>query len=57
MIFLSCNFPPLLSSIDGGISRRIRVLELKNIFCDEDKYNKEKNQSPYIKKNVYVYDF
>ena len=45
-----CNNKPELSSVDGGISRRVRVIEWKMKFVDEEDY--DVNNKYHIKKDV-----
>ena len=46
---MCCNDLPNLSSIDGGTTRRIRVIEFKSRFCDNPKKPNEFLINPNVK--------
>lgn len=46
---MCCNDLPNLSSIDGGTTRRIRVIEFKSRFCDNPKKANEFLVNPNVK--------
>ena len=48
-MFLVCNDLPNLSSVDGGIVRRIRVIEFKSRFCDNPSKENEFMIDPTVK--------
>lgn len=48
-MFLVCNDLPNLSSVDGGMVRRIRVIEFKSRFCDNPIKENEFMIDPTVK--------
>lgn len=48
-MFLVCNDLPNLSSVDGGMVRRIRVIEFKSRFCDNPTKENEFMIDPTVK--------
>ena len=51
-MFLLCNDLPNLSSVDGGIQRRIRVVEFTSRFCDNPVKENEFKIDPTIKTKI-----
>ncbi len=52
-LFLCCNELPSISSVDGGIMRRLRVVEFKSRFCDKPQKLNEFKIDPEIKTKIY----
>lgn len=51
-MYMCCNDLPNISSIDGGIFRRLRIIEFKSRFCDNPIKENEFKIDPTIKDKI-----
>lgn len=51
-MIMCCNDIPKINSIDGGITRRLRVIDFKSRFCDNPKKENEYKIDPLIKEKI-----
>jgi P4 family phage/plasmid primase-like protien len=51
-MFMCCNDLPAISSVDGGTTRRLRIIEFKSRFCDTPIKDNEFKIDPTIKEKI-----
>lgn len=51
-MFMCCNDLPAISSVDGGTTRRLRIIEFKSRFCDNPVKDNEFKIDPTIKEKI-----
>lgn len=51
-MFMCCNDLPSINSVDGGATRRLRIIEFKSRFCDNPTKPNEFKIDPTIKEKI-----